>query len=458
MTQKPSTEKPDVKDAEGIKNISAPWTERPQAVEPQNIPSLQTNIHYRDAVNNIIRQVFSGLPELWVTDIDGETVDDLTAELKADFARLHCYDLMQHVLTDHYGYGAFIYSPGIAREGGKFIITELRHLPCESFLSPPPYKVNVSTPNRLLPGIIVTEDGETEIWQTNPHTSNQTRIENARTVVPHGEPQPSGRAYMEPVYYVIARIDFASKAQMQQLNRIGAPVLLPKVSDTVDDEAINASLQTWAKKFVKSWGKDTISLIPQGIEFPPLNIREGSVARDFVEQCVAWIRTYTNPISDMQQAGTGIGTSDSGRMEIWATFIASEQNTCETWLEDLFTQILEANGYLGHRAHIQLKRPSVDKAALRREYILAAYQAKAITIPEIRDNMTDILDLQETTPELELQLKQQYQSAPTLFGNVGGVDFTRDEERVMSNTEKLVNDINEQTRVAINKIMNYSDP
>ena len=71
--------------------------------------------------------------------------------------------------------------------------------------------------------------------------------------------------------------------------------------------------------------------------------------------------------------------------------------------------------------------------------------------------MTDILDLQETTPELELQLKQQYQSAPTLFGNVGGVDFTRDEERVMSNTEKLVNDINEQTRVAINKIMNYSD-
>ena len=234
-------------------------------------------------------------------------------------------------------------------------------------------------------------------------------------------PHPSGRAYALPVFACIAEIDFANKAAIQQVSRIGAPIILPKVIDTASAEDYR-DRQDWFAKWGSLWGTTNASLIPPGIEFPNLQIRETTTAAEFIQRRVEWIRTYFNPMSAMQDAGAGIGTSDSGRMEMWATFIAAEQSRAEEWLERIYDECLDANGYEKYHAHIRLKRPSVDKAQLKIQAITELARDHAILLSEIRDNMTDILDLRETTPDVELELKNQYpdNSAFGMFGNVGG--------------------------------------
>lgn len=444
------------KEAQGKTAVSSAWAIKPSKVTAGAIPEMQANIHYQDALCDITRQVYQMPPEVWVTDKDGEQDDALTAEVLRQFEATNAWDVMQFIVPDVYGWGACIISPGIEKRGGKYVLTELRHLPPESFrMTPPNFTLDYSAPNPLLPGIGIRTDGTVEAWQTNLQTGTQTPIENYRLIRLHGTPEPSGAAFMYPVYFLIAMIDYAIQAEVQQVNRVGAPVLLPKVSDEASEEEY-AALQGWFKEFGKSWGKDTASLIPPGIEFPTLNVREGTVAQQFVNQCVDWIRAFCNPMSQMQQAnGTGIGSSDSGRMEMWAAYIASLQSLSEHWLEELFDYVLQANGYADYHTHIRLKRPSVDRSALKLQYIQAGVSAKALTMEEVRDNMTDVLELRETTPELIRELAVQYPQVMSIFNTADIPGFTRAEDKAISETERRIVEANDKANRAINRILGY---
>ena len=450
---------------QGIPTITSQFFARITTINPETVPAMQSNIHVADAINNIIRQVFTQPPEIWVTDPDGETDETLTAEAKSEFERLHCYDLMQESLIDRWQWGPFVHSDGIDKKDGKFFITEIRHLPCSTFSTMPAGGGNFSIPNPLTPGIAINQDGDVEVWQTDPFTGYHQKLDNIKIETAHGTPKPSGAAYLYPVYHAIAQIDYASKAEIQQLARIGAPPLLPKAKDDIDQD-LYKKLNQWFAEFLRKWGKDTSALLPPGIEFPNLNIREGTVAERFIAERINWIRNYTNPVSDLQQNHSGIGTSDSGRMEIWTAYIASEQDACEQWIINLFNWILEANGYEGFKTHIKLKRPSVDKANLRLQYLKQAYDSKIITIRELRDNMTDIIDLPEWTPELEIELRNQYpqSTASSLFGNVSNpkkediqtVGYDTPQIRAMQKMVKQVDRMDATAEDAILKIMNYN--
>lgn len=444
-------------EAQGKTSVSAAWNVKPSKVTPENIPRFQANLHYQDALSDITRQVYTAPPEVWVSDAEGEQDDALTAETIRQFEAVNAWDVMQFVISDVYGWGASIISPGIEKRGGKYELAELRHLPAESFRwMPPNAGLEFIVPNPLLPGIGVRPDGTVEVWQTNLINGTQTLIENCRIIRLHGTPEPSGAAFMYPTYFLLAMIDFAMQAEVQQVNRVGAPILLPKVSEEASEEEY-AALQDWFRQFGKSWGKDTASLIPPGIEFPTLNIREGTVAQQFTAKCVDWIRAFTNPMSQMQQAnGAGIGSSDSGRMEMWATYIGSLQSVAERWLEELFDYIHKANGYADYHTHIRLKRPSVDRSALKLQYIQAGVSAKVLTTEEVRDNMTDVLELKETTPELIRELEVQYPMIMSMFNTADIVpNFSKAEDRIMAKTQEQIIEANEKADQAINRIMGW---
>ena len=80
---------------------------------------------------------------------------------------------------------------------------------------------------------------------------------------------------------------------------------------------------------------------------------------------------------------------------------------------------------------------------------------KSLTKAEIRNNLTE-LDLLETTPELELTLEKEYQAAGGFsFGNVADVEnFTSPEEKIMSDTEKQIIELNKKAMDGIYGIMN----
>lgn len=457
----PAETKPEAKPAEGYRSVTRnTWGMKPRKVNPSTVPELQQNVHYQDAVANIMRQIYPAPPEVWVTDADGETDQKLTDEAVAEFERLGCWDLMQFVARDIYGWGCFVYSPGIVQAGGLWKIEELRHLPPESFGWLPPVTTSHSIPNDLMPGITIDGDGNLDVWQVNYATGQQMRLDNVRTVREHGTPAPSGIAHMRPAYNLLSLIDYGMQAEVQQVNRIGAPALLLKAVDEIDDEDY-ASLQDWSQTFLRSWGKDTAALLPPGVELPTLNIREGTTAREFVNQLVDWIRVYANPMSDMSSTGA-LGTSDAGRMEIWANFVASEQTLAEHWLEELFDWLLHANGWEGYHTHIRLRRPSIDKTAIRLQYLQVL--AGDMTREERRDNATDVLELHEWSDELNLQIEQDNpQTSPALaglFGNTESIgdpeNFSAKEDKIMQRNLTAVEKINQQAQDAILRLLNLS--
>ncbi len=427
--------------------------EVPEKVTAENIPKFVNNIHYADNKQNLMIQIFPSPPEIWTTGPDGETDEDRTSRDKETFEAVRGYAAMQIAVSDILDYGASVKSPGIARIDGEYTLAEIRNLPARSLALNPGSGRAV---NPLMPGITV-RDGETEVYQFDASRGTTQQIWNFVIVKQAETPEPSGKAYSLPIYPVIAEIDFANKAATQQVNRVGAPIIMPKANDEISADDYRDLIE-WHRKFGTKWGKDTSFLIPPGVEFPDLKIKEGTTARDFVEERVRWVRFFFNPTTDLDSSGTAIGASDSGRMEIWANYIASWQSLAETWLERLFDACHAYNGRDGYHTHIQLKRPSVDRSAAKLQYIQGLVSAKAITVEEIRDNATDILDLRETSAEMLLQLREQYPASSMvgLFGNTTE-GFTRPEDQIMAETEKKILAANDASRKAIAKIMNYAE-
>lgn len=424
-------------------------------VNTETVPKYIQNIHYADNKQNLMMQVFPGPPEITVKDDAGEIDEELTARTIAAFERIGGYAAMQITVSDILDYGASVKSPGIERRNGEYELTEVRNLPAKSFsMSNGGYIVNP-----LMPGISIDMAGNIVVYQYDPATGISETITNYVIVKRPEAPEPAGIAYCLPVYAILAEIDFANKAAIQQVNRIGAPIFLPKAIDSISSEDY-AELVNWHKQMARTWGPQTSHLLPPGIEFPDLRIHEGTTARDFIDTRVRWISAFFNPTTDLDVSGTALGATDSGRMEIWANYIISWQRLAETWLERLFNICHEYNGRDGYHTHIELRRPGIEMSALRLQYIQGLVAAKAITTEEIRDNARDVLALRTTDADVLLQLREQYPAASVmgLFGNTTEdvPNFTRPEDRIMAETEQKMIRANEASLEAIRRIMHYA--
>lgn len=457
MTKHANKQAPRQRIAEGKSAVSSAWRE-PGKVIPENIAGFASNIHIADQVNNQTRQVYPEVPEQWVTTPDGDTDEQLTQWLRERYERLNCFNIQRCVLPDTYIWGCMPYSVGIVMNNrGAYDISEIRRLPPESFTRAPPIITqNTITPNPLMPGIIIDDTGAVQAWQTDPAAGTQTQINNIQFVKAPGAPTPSGAAYLYPCYFIVARMEFAAQAQIQQVSRIGAPRMIPKVvDDATDDDYEN--LKKWFSSVGKFWdGKNNSVLIPPGIEFPTLNIKEGTVATGYMNQCVEWIRNYCNPMSDLTST-SGLGQSDAGRMEMWCNFISAEQTLSEKWLEHIFDYVLEANGWEGYKTHIELKRPSIDRSAIKLQALNQAVASGAITKEEIRDNLTEILEIKEWSPEIDAELSSSQQYSPyqmVMQNSVMGKTITIPEEQIMHTTEQELAEIYAKGADEIKQILN----
>jgi len=321
-------------------------------------------------------------------------------------------------------------------------MTELRDLPAVSFHQ---YPGHGDVTNSLMPGIIY-HNGEVEVWQTVGNMLQQQRIDNYAIIMEPTGPKPAGEAYAMPVYPVIAAINHTNKAADQQVYRVGAPSIFLKLESTMTDE-----MKTYTDSFLKKWGKNTGFVLPK--ELTPIDpkFRESDSAEKRLTQLVQWVDSYFNPTTVLKQSGgTSIGSSDKGSAQIWANFIGGQQAWIEEAFEEFFKPLLAANGYEERYVRIQLKRPELDRSAEIREQIETGLRAKAITIEEVRNNLKE-LELSETTPELQIALKEQYKSpvAAGLFGNVGELPG---EEEAMQKTEARLKEINDRTKAAILKL------
>jgi len=395
-------------------------------ITPTRAMQYLKNVHTATQLENLQVQVFPGPPDVWVEDETGEQDEDKTKELKETFEKVRGYASMQISWYEVMGLGASVKSSGYTRSGGPLNITEIRNLPAFRFSQ---YPGIGDIQNELMPGIVVNDAGETEVYQTSSDGMTQTKITNYHIITEPTAPQPAGEAYILPIYPIIAAIDHANKAADQQVDRIAAPSIFAQLEEQ------NAQVAAWAKTFVKKWGKDTSFVIPRGVTFPDVKIRETRTAEDRLNMLVKWIENYFNPTTVLQK-GNSMGASDQGAARIWANYIAGTQSWIEGAYEEFFQPLLTANGYDNLYVRIRLKRPELDRSSEIREQIKVGIEGKAITTEEIRDNLSELV-LKDTDDALLTMLGEQYASAitPSPFGNVVPAEQLKKEET----TEKRIN-------------------
>jgi hypothetical protein len=410
------------------------------AITPLKVSQYLKNVHLATQIENQQVQIFPGPPEITVVDENEEIDDPLTEWMRETGEKVSLYASMQISWFECLGYGCSVKSPGYQKKGGKLEMTEIRNLPAFRFSQ---YPGHGTVQNELVPGIVINDIGETEVYQASIDGAKQTRINNFALIIDPTAPKPAGEAYALPIYPLIAAINHTNKASDQQVNRIGAPIVFPQLERTTPE------IVAWSKTFVQKWGKDTSFVIPDGVTFPDVKIRETRTAEDRLKLLVQWIESYFNPTTVLQK-GNSMGASDKGASQVWANYIGGTQAWIEHVYERFFKPLLEANGYDNRYVKIRLKRPELDRSAEMREQIKIGIEGKAITTAEIRENLSE-LNLKDTDDEVLKELEEQYKSAPAppMFGNVVPPQQQKQEET----TEKRINRAHDKAEKRLLKLI-----
>ena len=410
---------------------------------------FEQNIHLATQIVNLLPQVFPGAPDIYVEDRDLERVDDLSRWIARTAESVGIYPSMKASWIDTMSHGCSVKSAGYVFRNGRYEIDEIRDLPAISFRQPPrTLGMFQAPPNPLMPGVVWdVKEKRVRVFQTLDDTLALHELKNFTIIRDPSAPFPAGRAYCLPAYHVIGAIDHANKAADQQVHRVGAPLIFPQITET-----ITADLKKWGDNFVRTWGKDTGFVIPPGVVFPDVKIRENQTAADRLKLLGSWLEFYFNPTTVLRSgAGTVIGASDSGAMRVWNNFIGGTQAWIEEQYEAFLQPVLTANGYDDLNVRIQLKRPELDRSEVIVNQLRVGIEGRALTREDIRRNLSE-LDLGELTDEVRAELDTIYAAAPAaLFENLAG--FTRKEGRRVSAAERKIIAANEASLRAIEKIL-----
>lgn len=447
----PVAKKPSKTESEGV--VSGGVRNLPKKVTVETVREWTNSVYLAKNVKDFGVQIYPEPPTITVINDDkNEEVPELTKEIEQNFKDVRAWSAIQNVYPDIAFWGASLNSIGRAKVDGRWTITEIRHLPAESFTG---YQAGTII-NPLLPGITIDSDGNPMFFQTDYETYQTKLLTNVTSITDLSTPKYAGKAICYPLYRLMATIELVDTALCQQINRIGAPTIMPQVNPDYTPRPSKDEIKAWFTEFAKRWGKDSAFVIPPWATFPELRIRETTTAADLKAVLVKYINDYFNPLSAFQTESRALGTSDYTRGQVYADYIKSLQEMSVEWLEREYNTILEMNGYVNHSCHIELKRPTVDKSSAKMEQIKVGIAGRSLTKAEIRNNLND-LELQETTPELELLLEKEYQAAGGFsFGNVADVEnFTSPEEKIMSYTEKQIIELNKKAMEGIYKIMDY---
>ena len=446
----PVVKKPTKAESEGL--VSGGVRNLPKKVTVETVREWTNSVYLANNIKDLGVQIYPEPPVITVTNDDKEEeVPELSKEIARNFKDVRAWSAIQNVYPDVGFWGASLNSIGRAQVNGKWTITEIRHLPAESFTG---YQTGTVI-NPLLPGITLDSDGTPMFFQTDYETYQTKLLTNVTSVTDLATPKYAGKAICYPLYRLMATIELVDTALCQQINRIGAPTIMPQVNPEYTPKPTKADITTWFSAFAKRWGKDSAFVIPPWATFPEMRIRETTTAADLKAVLVKYINDYFNPLTAFQSETSTLGSSDSTRGQVYADYIRSLQEMSVEWLEREYNTILEMNGYVNHSCHIELKRLTIDKSSAKLEQIKVGIAGRSLTKAEIRNNLND-LELQETTPELELALEKEYQAAGGFsFGNVADVEnFTSPEEKIMSDTEKRIIELNKKAMDGIYGIMN----
>lgn len=374
-------------------------------VDATKIGKFMNNVYGRQVAKRQEYIIFTERFELAVYDAEGEPDNELADHLTnmVEKKGVNLWNKMQMAWRDMFWWGMSFFNPVWIKDGNEVVLQKLRRLPPETFTSPAPGASQVYS--KVLQGVQMDEDGNVEYWQVQEEDGQPVELE-AKYVFSVKDPTDNalaGTPMVLPIIPVLSMLDFAWNAQMQRVNRVGAPLLFLRITAPTGDDV------DYGKKLLKNWGKNTSYQLRENFELLDPGITDTSSAMETIEALSQLLIEHFSPVSSISKQGTLIGGSDWGQVELLRSYIDGVHRMLEESFEMLLAQYLELNGYVGHTVEIYIPSPSIDRSEIMVEQAKTAFLTGAATVNEIRK----LLELEELDEEGLALLAEQVGSRPT---------------------------------------------
>jgi len=379
---------------EGVVYVAASgsYYSKPQ-IDAKKIRDCTRNNYLADQVAKLRAQIFTERYMIEVRDPKDEIDEELqTRELQMFEAKdVSLWTRMQQTWEDVWYWGPALFNPVWEMEGSERVLTKLRRLPPNSFAQAP--MGVMTTYSEILQGVVLNDQGEIEWWQSPSELDmRQVQLSNVFMVTDPTSTELAGTSKIIPLVPLITMLDFCWQAQMQKVNRVGAPTLFIKVMNPVknatrDDVA-------YANIILKSWGKGTAYQLRENMEVVELDITDNEAALNTIEALKTRIREFFAPAALMQKEGDTIGGNAAAEKDLFDMWIEGQHQ----WVEDAFSALaqeyLDSNGYEGYTARVRIGAQNVGIGELEAKQAQVGFQTQALTVNEIRRKLGEV-DLSE---------------------------------------------------------------
>jgi len=319
------------------------------------------NFQFARTKSQQMNLIFPNPYTLKVFDPDGEIDEGLGTKMKSmcDAKDVNLWLKMQLTYSDAFDGGAMIANPVWKYLNNEYRLTELNHLPWETFASSPGEPFAVSS--EILTGIGVDDSGKVRFFQNDldgmaQELTNVIMIKNPMAKGVAGTP------LCLPILPLISGSKFAMNAQMQKVNRVGAPTPFVKITDPQPATAKNGNVsdEEYAQMFLQNYSKDILMPLRGNMELVDSHMEDNGSALETIDYLDKKIIDFWSPSSMIQKDGNTIGGSDAGALGLLMRYVSSVHEWIENPFEELLQVYLDANGYEGYKVVIEIPEPEID--------------------------------------------------------------------------------------------------
>lgn len=412
---------------------------------------LRHNVYGKGLARKQKNLIFTEKFSIEVTDMKGDTDEDLQNTLTKLCDNTQLWTRMQMAFADVFWYGIGIFNPIWSYEGNEYILQNFRHLPAHSFDTQPSIADRIWS--QILQGIILNKKGEIEYWQTQDEASTETTlIKNVFSVKEPDSVELAGEPIILPLVPILEMLKFSWNAQMQRVNRTGAPIVLMRITNPQKASPQNGNISDidYGNLFLKHWGKDNAYQLRENMEIVDPHITDMSTAIDTIDALNNILIDYLSPASFIStKTGQLIGGTDRPQEEILQHYIRGVHN----WLEDAFAsllqQYLEYNKYEGYTVQLHIPAPAADRSELKLKQAEIGFKTKSLSLNEMRERL-DAEGLDEKGIEELIELHKQLAPAPGGFETV--METATEITLKKTTPEKVVRSLEDEVEDAAKKL------
>jgi len=389
-------------------------------IDADLIRDLKSNIYLAGIIRKEVLLVFTDNFSLEIKDEKGDIDEELSKSVAdmCDAPDVQLWSAMQKAYSDIFVYGPGIFNPVWGYKEGKteYILKKLRFLPAYTFKDAP--YTDFTIQGEILQGIILNDKGKIEYHQID-QDGNVQKLDNVFVIKDPTAPEIAGKSIILPLIPMIAMIKFGWKAQMQQVNRVGAKILFLKITEPQEASDLNGNVDdiTYGTELIQKWGKDTSFVLRGNMEVIDLKIRDDSNNLEIINALHKALIDYISPSSLISGEKGVLGSSDTSREKLLYKYIKGIHTWVEAAFEPLLQKYLDYNGYKEYTVKIHIPAPEIDRSDLKAKQAEVLSKTRSGRINEIRA----LLDQPELDEEGLEELKEEVESFNPPSGGGGGM-------------------------------------